>query len=949
MQNELENSQPGYLLRFLYRLLDRILLIRRRLQYHAGLTLLTLLGIILSVGLVTNASFFAEGVDRVILLQNLAEFSRVTGRPPFSTNVYIFPSNRAPLTLEDSERLAPQIGNLLSSEVGLHMRRLVLSISSGTMLMQPELESPLYGEGKDYLGNFSAIYMNDIAQHMAIDQGVELDEEGVSGSVLDVWMYASLVQEMGLHVDEQFIIRPDATKNPVSIRLAGIWHAEDPENEFWFGNPDRQLKDSLIVRRADYIKFIQPMVPSGSREASWYVILDENKMVPGESASYLAGFEQSQILIDQFLPGVRFNMPPLDPLENFVQRSTSLTVILLGYNLPAFLILLYFLLLISTITAKWQRAEISVFLSRGASIFGITNLTLLEQLLLFIICLPLGIIAGLLIARMMGYTTSFLSFTERVPLPVSLQGFSIPLLVLALGVSLVSRIWPILRTDRQNVIAEGHEWARITQGPFWYRAYLDFLLLLPTYYAYSQISQRGSLAGLIVSQPEDLYQDPLLIVVPALFVVTAALMTMRLFSIVMRILDILANRTPWLPIHLALRQLGRQSHEYINPLLLVIIALAMGIYTLSMATSLDQWLIDRMYYRAGADITFLPQPLIEGKTFTDGNWIPSPVDFTEVEGVLSATRVGSYTTIISPPGEDDLVGKFVAIDRLDFANVAWWRYDLASESLGGLMNRLAASPENVLVSQDFLTNYGSQIGDQLPIEVNITDYFKLRYQATIAGVFDYFPTVYEEEGYTLVGNMNQLVLLSGSTPTHEIWLKIAPQANEAEIRQALPGTVNVVPNVGQDARVLISQEEANFERVGIFGTLSIGFLASAIMAILGLLIYSYASLRGRMYRFSVLHAVGLLHRQIVAQVVIEYTFLAIFGAFAGTLIGVFAARLFVPFFRFTGEIGVPLPPLIPLMDDQSIINLAIIFSLVVVSTEVLTITSALRQKLERIR
>ena len=48
------------------------------------------------------------------------------------------------------------------------------------------------------------------------------------------------------------------------------------------------------------------------------------------------------------------------------------------------------------------------------------------------------------------------------------------------------------------------------------------------------------------------------------------------------------------------------------------------------------------------------------------------------------------------------------------------------------------------------------------------------------------------------------------------------------------------------------------ERVGIFGTLTVGFLASAAMAILGLLLYSYASLRDRVYRFSVLHAANKL-------------------------------------------------------------------------------------------
>ena len=949
MQNNAVKSQKPFLLRPFYRLFDFVLLVVRRQRYHLGMLIMALLGIILSVGLVTNASFFSEAVDRVILLQNLAEFSRVTGRPPFSTNVYVFPSNRSPLTLGDSESLSHHIGDTLASTVGLPLRHLGLEISSGTLLLQPEPGSDLYGQGKDLLGSVSAVYIAEIAQHMVIDNGSPFDDEGTSGAVLDVWMHDRQAQEMGIQVNEQFIIRPDVTVNPTLIRLAGIWHAEDPEDDFWFGDPDLQLINSLLVRRNDYIQFIQPMVPSGSREASWYVILDESKMIPKDSATYLAGFQRGQAIIDRFLPGVRLNMPPLDPLEDFVQRSTTLTIILLGYYLPAFAILLYFLLLISAIIAQWQRKEISIMISRGMGIFGILNLTLIEQLLLFIIGYPLGIGFGLLIARAMGYTTSFLSFTWRSPLPVSIHGLSFPLTLLALGVSLVSRLWPILHVNRQSIVTEGHEWARPSQGPFWYRAYLDFLLILPTYYAYNQILKRGSLAGMVVRQPEDLYQDPLLIVVPAFFIVTAALVTMRLFSLAMRMLDVLAHRTSWLSIHLALRQLGRQSHEYISPLLLVIIALAMGIYTLSMATSLDQWLVDRMYYRAGADITFLPMPMIEGVTYTDGNWVPAPQDFTKVEGVQRATRVGTYPSRITLAGGIELLGQFIAIDRLDFPTVAWWRSDLAHEPLGGLMNRLATSPDSILVSREFLTDNALQIGDQIPIQVAATDYFKVTSHAIIAGVFDYFPTVYEEQGFGVIGNMDQLSTLFGFTPTHEIWLKIDPRASEADIRAALPGTVNVVANIGQDARILIAKEEGKMERVGIFGTLTIGFLASAAMAILGLLLYSHASLRERMYRFSVLHAVGLLHRQIVTQVVMEYTFLATFGALTGAFIGMLASKLFVPFFRFTGERGIPLPPLIPLADDQSMLNLAIIFSLIIVSAEVLTITSALRRRLERIR
>ena len=49
------------------------------------------------------------------------------------------------------------------------------------------------------------------------------------------------------------------------------------------------------------------------------------------------------------------------------------------------------------------------------------------------------------------------------------------------------------------------------------------MLLLVTFYAYRQLADSGSLALLVQDRPEDLYQDPLLILVPALFIVTAAM------------------------------------------------------------------------------------------------------------------------------------------------------------------------------------------------------------------------------------------------------------------------------------------------------------------------------------------------------------------------------------------------------------------------------------------
>jgi ABC-type antimicrobial peptide transport system permease subunit len=138
------------------------------------------------------------------------------------------------------------------------------------------------------------------------------------------------------------------------------------------------------------------------------------------------------------------------------------------------------------------------------------------------------------------------------------------------------------------------------------------------------------------------------------------------------------------------------------------------------------------------------------------------------------------------------------------------------------------------------------------------------------------------------------------------------------------------------------------EQVGIFGTLSVGFLAAALMAILGLLVYSYASLQERAYRLAVLNAVGLSRNQIMAQVVMEYAFLALFGAVAGAAIGLVASGLFVPFFRYTGAKGIPLPPLVPIIAGGQLRDLSIIFGVTIVTVEVGTMAAILHNRLIQI-
>jgi putative ABC transport system permease protein len=921
--------------------------ILKRQRHYLTLTVLALVNIILAVGLINNAAFFSQAVDRVVMLQELSDFSKITGRPPLSTSIYVFPSRRAPITLDTAEQLSQHIKGTISSEVGLPSRRLVTQVTSGSLMLQPSPGSDLFAKGKNYLGNIKATYIEGVASQMKIVDGAPLDEKGASKDVIDIWIYDSTAQEMGINVGDKLIMGVSLVNNKMPVQVAGIWKAIDPKSDFWFNNPDSAYKDAFLVRRTDYIKRVQPNIASGTGEASWYVILDEKQLRPRDGEKYLNGFDRAQIIIDKYLPGSKMNTPPRDPLKKFVARSSALTIVLLGYNLPAFGILLYFLILTSAIMAQWQRRETVMLVSRGLSGLGVLNLTLIEQLILFVIGYPLGILFGMAIAWAMGFTSSFLTFTPRAPLPVSLEGLSLPLTFLALAFAMISRLWPASRAIRSSLVTEERERARPMHKPFWYRFYLDIILLAPTYYAFDQMFKRGSLAGLVTSKPEDLYRDPLLIIVPALFILTVSLVTMRVFAILMRLIDLIAGWIPWLTIHLALRQLGRQSLDYVQPMLLVIIALAMGVYTLSMATSLDHWTVDRMYYRVGADMTFTPKPSSDTSTVIDGSWTPLPGDFKEVKGVKAATRVGDFAVRATPIEGKEIYGRFLAIDRTDFPSVAWYRSDFANESLGALMNRLAVAENGILVPQTFLQEYNLRPGDTISMVISIENLMSVQADGMIAGTYNYFPNT-KDDSVMFIGNLDYLSTLTGLTVAHDIWLKLDPNVDHIKVPHEIASALGIDTENVNDTQKLIEDELSRQERIGIFGTLTIGFLATALMAILGLLIYSYSSLQERAYRLAVLNAVGLSRSQIMAQVILEYVFLALFGATAGAIIGTVSANLFVPFFRFTGEKGVPLPPLIPVIANSQLQTLSLVFGIIVVVIEVISIASILSRRLAQI-
>ena len=914
----------------------------KRLAGNPGLTLLALFQIVLTVGLLSSAGFFAQAVDRVILQEELDALSTRTGRPPFSTRVYFFPSSRKPMDVPAAERAGRSVATTLSSEIGLPIDEVGVHLESGSMMMLAPEGDERYGEGSSFLIQVNLVYLADVAPELEITAGAVWQDAagaGVSTNLLPVLMHDNLAAEMGVLPGERFRVAPTSALPGIEVEIVGLWRARDPDDTFWFRPPDISMKEALFVRRADYVQWVQPMVAGSSRFASWRISLDDSTLNPAFAAAYARGFEKGMSIIGKYLPGANLDVSPLDPLKDFVQRQTTLTVLLLSMNLPAIGFLLYFLVLISGIIARSQQRETSVLVSRGAGTVRVLWLVLVEEWLLIMLGVPLGLGAGMLIARGMGYTDSFLDFIARDPLPVSWQGVDVWLIAAALALAFIARLLPAVAAARTSIVEYETAYARPDKGPLWRRAYLDFLLIVPTVYAYQQLGQQEAFALLAQGNASELYSDPLLVLAPALVILTASLLIMRFFSPLMNLLDKLASLLPGTVFHLALRQLGRQGHSYLNPLLLVIICLGLGIYTHSLAASVDEWLVDRIKYQAGGDFRF--QPITEGES--GGGWTPELSWFAKRFDAQRAIRVGSYGARIEGLSSSTRrqAKRMMGVDRAEFASVSWFRPDFADDSLGGLMNRLAAAPEAVLVSRAFLSEHLLRIGDRLDVWVILEPGISMRTDFLISGVYDYFPTV-EQDEIVLIANLEYLHLIGGAIYAYEVWLRAPENDRGEEVRRELRiGGIETLR--WHDVVGTLIEEKARLERVGVFGALTVGFLSAALMAVLAFLMHSYASLRERFYQFGVLRAIGALRRQLIIQLAVEYAVLVLYGTAAGAVIGVWVSVLFTPFFRSAADSKAILPPMLPVIAEGEITQLTIIF----IAVMVLVIVAATAQATQR--
>ena len=772
------------------------------------------------------------------------------------------------------------------------------------------------------------------------------------GDALEAMASETFANEFGVQVGDTYSLRTETRQLPVYI--AGLWRAVDPSAPYW----DVKDQNLLLVHEETYAGIISDTVDDELVNSTWTITADGSSLHAGDVQALEDRIRSVESQAAALLPNTALIASPLEALARYQANAPTLTYLLFAFSVPILSLILAFIGLVAGLFVGQQRGEMAILRSRGASAFQVVGISLLQGVILGAVALAGGVGLGYWITHSIGRARSFLDFSAagglRVDMTPQILGYGL----LGIGIILIIQVLiPTLGAAENTIVSYKQERARSFRLPWWQKYWLDVILLIPAGYGLWQLTEQSKQALSGAEGIPDPLQNPLLLLVPALGIFSVALFTLRLVPRLMALISWALRPSKSVGLLMAARYLERTPAFYSAPLVLLVLTLGLSAFTASLARTLDSQLDKQIHYQVGADMN-----LVElGTTFNED--APNPVytfgpveDHLTLPGVESATRVGRYKfTAIVPSGS--LQGTFLAIDRLTFPTAAYWQRDFATEQLGVLMNQLAANPKGILVPENMLTQQKLEVGDT--VRVSITTGVageSIPFESPIVGSFELFPTWYPEDGAMIVGSLEELFLTAGTEYPHEVWLGTGREADPESIAYAVRGFsilldqqadpsklvqngLNTIVRDWKSAELNIHAEQRRPERQGLFGLLSVGFVASALLTVLGFLLYALFSFRRRFIEMGMLRAIGLSVRQMTALLAAELAFLVLLGIGVGTALGVFASRLFVPFLQIGASAQSQYPPFQIEIAWLSIAQIYVLFALLFVAA--LSVLSAL--------
>ncbi len=538
--------------------------------------------------------------------------------------------------------------------------------------------------------NFQVV--GDLDEHSTLVTGrapLPLQDVPRDARIVEGLVSEQAARQFGVEVGQLFDLEAFWLNEPLryQARVVGIIRTDDPAEAFWSGQdyftPQRGDWDTyaFFVREDVLFGQLAREIPGVRADASWYFIVDAGKLNGGNAEQVLSSVQQAEANVRQRLPSAEFRSRLGATLASYGERLQFARVPLFVLIFQIEVIVLYYVAMVSAMVVERQSGEIAQLKSRGAGRAQIAVIYVLQSALIAGIALALGpLLAGAGVA-LLGPTPPFRPLTGGDLLPVTMGANAYLLGGAGAGLAVIALFIPAYRASRLSIVQHRQQVARQVSRGRAGRHVFDLALVLTAAFLLWRTRQQSFVT---IGPSGDQSTDPLLLLSPAIFTVTVALIFMRALPMALALVQRLIAPARGVSGLLALAYMARSPGHYSRLMFLLILATSLGLFAASFGATLEHSYDDRARYAVGTDIRFdfaaaAPARDVTSIAATAGR----------SDGVRSASPALRFTGAV-PGSLSDTRVTVLAVDPERFAETAWFRDDFAGESLAGLLARLEA-------------------------------------------------------------------------------------------------------------------------------------------------------------------------------------------------------------------------------------------------------------------
>lgn len=491
-------------------------------------------------------------------------------------------------------------------------------------------------------------------------------------SPVEIAVPARIARELHLRVGDVARAQSRLDKDKVVVaRVVGVYRVQPTSSAYWWGQPPGAsgAPGPLMMTRRSFLGLGLQDV-----ELRWRIEPNFKRLTIGQATSLEPELARLAKRLNAGQPsGQQFLLETKLP-EILADADRSLHLARAGVLVPSIqlgLLAAYGLLVTALLLTERRLLRTESLRLRGATAGQLVTIALVEASLIAVPAVAIApwVAAGVL--RALNDIGPLAAIGMHLEPQVSFAAYA--LAAAAGAVCIAGLVLPVLGTRRASVAADRRPLAGFAQ-----RVRLDLALAVLALLGYWQLRRYHDV---LLSNLGDLGIDPLHVAAPALLLLAGALLSLRLVPVTAELLERVLPSARGIVPALGFWQLARRPRGYASSVLLLVLAVAIGVFAATSSRTWYQSQIDQAAYAAGADMRVEPSqasgspPAIAlasaYRTLGVEDALPAMTDSFDLE------RFGSES------------GTLLALDASRAGAVVHARSDFASRPLGELLRPLA--------------------------------------------------------------------------------------------------------------------------------------------------------------------------------------------------------------------------------------------------------------------